>query len=358
MQAEDNQKSLMHIRREIDDVDRDIINLLRKRMILALETKKFKSNIIDSDRERQVLNNIKDMSDPLLTESFLLSIYEQIIKESRAVQNRMVKLAGFQGEWGAYGETACHMYNPEIVPIPCNEFEDVFQGVLDGEFQYGIVPIENSLEGIITPVSSLIVQKEIYVIGEIIMPIHHSLLSIKGSNIEDIKEVYSHPQALGQCRDYLRKNGFRTRNYYDTAGAAAMIARERIPGAAAIANASCSKLYGLEILDQNIEDSPTNSTRFLVISNEKNFDGDKCMITFSTKDKVGALSSVLLIFKEYGINLSLIESIPLRIKPGEIWFLVEFWGNEYEENVRDALQNIREIVSNLRVVGNYKRWKE
>lgn len=356
MENYENKVYLRRIREEIDSIDIEIINLLRKRLLLALEAKKFKSTVIDPDREREVLRNIIEKNDYLISESFLLDVYERIIKESREIQMKGLKLMGFQGEWGAYGEIASRLYDKSIIPIPCQEFEDVFDGVKSGKFELGIVPIENSLEGIIAPVSSLIIEKDIHIIGEVTIPIHHSLLASKGFRLEEIKEVVSHPQALGQCRNYIVSNGFKARAYYDTAGAAAMIAKNRPAGVAAIANSACSKLYGLEILDNNIEDSPDNMTRFLIISREKTIYGDKCMITFSTKDKVGALSSVLDVFKDHGINLSMIESVPFRKQPGHVWFLVEFWGNESDDKVKGALERVKKFVSELRVIGNYRGW--
>jgi len=176
--------------------------------------------------------------------------------------------------------------------------------------------------------------------------VHHSLLVPHNVGIKDISVVYSHPQALAQCRNFLARNELESRPYYDTAGAAAMIGRDRPIGAGAIANEVCSDLYGLKVIEDKIEDSKSNFTRFLVLSKEKGpSKGNKCSITFSTADKAGALTSVLKIFNEAGINLTMIESIPTRDSSGKARFLIDFVIQYPGEEVEAVLERIRSQTS-------------
>jgi len=348
---------LIEIRKKIDQIDSEILSLLSRRMLLSIRAGRVKERIVDESREREVLDNLRRRDDMLVSPSFSKKLYLEIMSESKRLQNGNFKLAGFQGERGAYGEVACKMFGNPLVPVPCTDFLDVFEGVLSDELDFGVVPIENSTEGIITSASHLVTEKGLSVVGEVIVPVHHSLLALPDVDFEDVRAVYSHPQALAQCRNFIAKYDLEPKPYYDTAGAAEMIARERPAGAAAIAGRTCSYLYGLKVLRENIEDSESNFTRFLVLSKERRADeGNKCTITFSTKDKVGALTSVLKIFKDAGINLTMIESLPSRDSSGRVKFLMDFIGNDSERRYVDALEGIRKGTVEFRILGCYRSW--
>ncbi|MFH1520749.1 MAG: prephenate dehydratase domain-containing protein [Candidatus Micrarchaeota archaeon] len=260
---------LEELRKKIDGIDSEILKLLNKRMEFALRTRKLKKQVTDKPREDSILHKVKKQRG-LLRPDFSGKIYSEIIDESKRLQDQNPKLIGFQGEHGAFSEVASIAYNRLLVPVPCNEFSDVFTGVENGQIDFGIVPVENSLGGAVAQVNDLLVETDLRIVGEIKIPIHHCLLTLPETDYREIKVVYSHPQALSQCRGFIARNKLESRPYYDTAGAAMMISNERPTAAAAIASRLCAEIYGLEVLKEDIEDHETNFTRFVILSREKN----------------------------------------------------------------------------------------
>lgn len=346
---------LEELRTKIDRIDYEILKLLSNRMELALRTTKLKGEVADPAREGAVLERAKKRSHGLLRPEFSERIYREIMDESKRLQAKGLKLAGFQGEHGAYGDMAVRAYDAGLVPVPCVEFGEVFEGVRNGQLDLGIVPVENSLEGAVTQVNDLLVGTDLKIVGEVNVPIHHCLLAPPDVDYRDIKVVYSHPQALAQCRGFLARNRLEPRPYYDTAGAAMMLANEHPGAAAAIASNLCAGLYGLEMLKENIEDHEFNSTRFLVLSREKAAGkGDKCSIVFQTAHKAGALFSVLKCFSEAGVNLTRIESRPIRNDPGKYAFLLDFKGSDGDRKIAEMLEKVRKETTMFRLLGCYK----
>ena len=346
------------IRKNISRTDAEIIKLLNKRFELALKTKKFKSKISDDAREQDVLSAVKRNSQHLIKPEFTEKLYNEIIAESKKLQDKNLKLIGFQGEHGAYGELAVRAYDQSAAPIPCLEFAEVFEGVKTGELDLGVVPVENSLAGSVSVVNDLLVETDLNVIGEIIVPIHHCLLALPETDYRDVKVVYSHPQALAQCRGFITRNKLEPRPYYDTAGAALMLANDRLKAAAAIASKLCAELYELEVLKENIEDHESNATRFLVLSKDKAKEkGNKCSIVFSTQHKAGALFSVLKIFAEVDINLTRIESRPVSDERNKFAFLLDFQGSDADKKVSDALEKVKKEAAIFKLLGCYNEAK-
>ena len=346
--------NLYEIRKKIDLIDAEILRLLNKRMELVVRTKKLKKEIADPTREEELRANIRRNSTGLIRQEFAENVFNEIISESKKIQERELRLAGFQGEHGAYGEIAVRRFDSSAVPIPCTEFVDVFEGVKSGQLDIGVVPVENSIEGAVDAVNDLLIETELHIIGEINVPIHHCLLALPETDYRDIRVVYSHPQALGQCRGFLTRNKLEQRPYYDTAGAALMLVNERPKATAVIASKLCAEIYGLEILKENIEDQESNSTRFLVLSKEKSREkGNKCSVVFSTPHRAGALFAVLKVFSDAGINLTRIESRPIRGERKIFAFLLDFQGSETDEKVVDALENVRKITTSFKLLGCY-----
>ncbi len=346
---------LEETRGKINQMDAELLRVLNKRMQLVLRTKRFKEKIVDENREKQVLQNAKNNALPLVRDQFAEQLFGEIMQEAKNLQSRDLKLIGFQGEEGAYSESAVAKVFPQALAIPCLEFEDVFEEVEDGSLDCGVVPVENSIEGGVNAVNDLLIKKNLFIIGEVILPIHHCLLSLPETDYREISVVYSHPQALGQCRAFISRNNFEPRPFYDTAGAAAMLAREKPRGAAVIASELAAHKHGLEVLKQNIEDHASNTTRFVVISREKaKQQGGKCSIAFSTLHRAGALFSVLKSFSELGINLTRIESRPIRQEPGKFAFLLDFQGSESGDEVQKALQEVEKQTEWLKFLGCYK----
>jgi prephenate dehydratase/chorismate mutase/prephenate dehydratase len=325
-------------------------------MELALMAKKSKSQIEDREREKEVLDRIRRNSTGLINAEFIEKIYIEIIKESKHLQRKDYKLIAFQGEHGAYGEAASREWNSGLIPMPCGEFAEVFEGVTSGLYDYGIVPVENTLGGVVGQVNELLIHTDLNVVGAVELPIHLCLLTLPGTDHREIRAVYSHPQALAQCRHFLARNKLDPVQYYDTAGAARMLVEERPKGSAAIASKLSAQLYDLEIMKEDIEDLDRNMTRFLVLSKEENREeGNKCSIIFSTEHKAGTLFRVLEVFARENINLTRIESIP--DEPGNYAFFLDFMGSNKDESVVRALEEVEEITSNFKLMGCYKERK-
>jgi prephenate dehydratase len=286
--------------------------------------------------------------------SFSRQLLKTIIEESKRLQEEDRPLTAFQGEHGAYGEVAARKLVPGGAFIPCMEFVDVFRGVEEGYLDLGVVPVENSLEGAVTQVNDLLTTTTLNITGEIKLPVNHCLLATEATDYRDIRVVYSHPQALAQCRGFLARNKLEARPYYDTAGAAKMLARENPRAAAAVASALCAELYDLEIIKEGIEDGPSNLTRFLLVS-KKPFDGrgEKTSILFATPHEAGKLYGVLRLFADEGINLTRIASMPLRTDPGNYCFFLDFEGCGQDEKVAGVLEKMKPLTISMKFLGSY-----
>ena len=260
----------------------------------------------------------------------------------------------FQGEHGAYGEVASRQLVPSGAYIPCLEFVDVFRGVEEGYLDLGVVPVENSLEGAVTQVNDLLTTTDLNVIGEIKVPVNHCLLATRGTDYREIRVVYSHPQALAQCRGFLLRNNLEPHPFYDTAGAAKMLAREHPKAAAAIASDLCAELYDLDVIKAGIEDGASNSTRFLLLSREPHTGkGDKTSIIFAVPHEAGKLYDVLRLFAETKINLTRIASMPLRSDPSNYSFFLDFEGSRQDDTIKTVLDKVAELTIGMKCLGSY-----
>ncbi len=345
---------LEEIRHKIDKIDRELLVLLQERMGLALRSRKFKKTVSDPTREEEMLSRIERLNLDLIERSFTRRLIRTIIEESKRLQEENRPLVAFQGEHGAYGEVAARRLIPGGAYIPCLEFIDVFRGVEERQFDMGVVPVENSLEGAVTQVNDLLTTTDLKVIGEAKVTVKHCLLAIADTDHREIRLVYSHPQALAQCRGFLMRNKLEARPFYDTAGAAKMLARENPRAAAAIASELCAELYDLEIIKEGIEDGPANNTRFLLLSREPHADGgDKTSIIFATPHEAGRLFAVLRLFAEANINLTRIASMPLRSDPENYCFFLDFEGAEKDEKVTAVLQQMENLTISMKRLGSY-----
>ena len=342
------------IRRKIDKIDRELLVLLQERMGMALRSKKFKQTVSDPSREEDVLARAERMNLDLVERSFTRQLLGTIIEESKRLQEEDRPLVAFQGEHGAYGEVAARHLMPTGAYIPCLEFIDVFRGVEDKHFDLGVVPVENSLEGAVTQVNDLLTTTSLKVVGEAKVRVKHCLLATEATDYREIRQVYSHPQALAQCRGFLTRNKLEPRPYYDTAGAAKMLARENPRAAAAIASALSAELYDLEIIKAGIEDGPSNSTRFLLIAREPFTEGgDKTSIIFAVPHKAGRLLEVLKLFGDANINLTRIASMPLRSDPSNYCFFLDFEGTQQDEAASKVLDEMGKLTISLKNLGSY-----
>ncbi len=264
----------------------------------------------------------------------------------------------FQGEPGAYSEAAIFdRMGSEVDSLPCESFEQVFEVVQNGQAALGFIPIENSLAGSIHRNYDLLLQHDLHVVGEHHLRIAHCLIGLPGVRIEQIRRVISHPQALAQCSQNLRRLGLKSEAVHDTAGAVQMVRQRGERDLAAIASRRAAELYGMQVLVEGLEDNPLNFTRFLLIACQPVEPGQdaKTSIVFSLKNQPGALFKALSVFALRDIDLTKIESRPLVGKPWEYFFYIDLAGSTSEERVQNALRNLSEFATFLRVLGSYPR---
>ena len=263
----------------------------------------------------------------------------------------------FQGERGAYSEMAALQYFPNAKVLPKKSFQDVFDSIETGEANYAVVPIENSIEGSVNETYDLLLQTKITVSGEIYQRVRHCLIANKGITIDRIVVVYSHPQAIAQCRSYLQLKKIESVPTYDTAGAVKMIKEKIIMNAAAIASRRAAEIYDMDVLEEGIEDRKINFTRFLVLSKTKTkpTGRDRTSIIFSVKHLPGALFSILKEFASRQINLTRIESRPTKETLWEYNFYVDFEGHYEDETIKKALQSIKDKSIYFKILGSYKK---
>ena len=219
----------------------------------------------------------------------------------------------------------------------------------------GLVPVENSLAGAVAVVNDLLVESDLSIVGEVRLPVHHCLCALPETDYRDIRVVWSHPMALAQCHGFISRNKLEARPYYDTAGAARMLAQDRPKAAAAIASELSAQLYGLEIVKSNVEDHPSNYTRFVVLARAQSAEGgNKCSITFTTRHEAGSLFKVLRVFAAAGINLTRIESRPAAGQPGTFAFLLDLQGSDRDAKVAEALQRAAQCSADYKFLGCYR----
>ncbi len=269
-------------------------------------------------------------------------------------------VVAFQGEPGAFSEEAVRGYFGPSKTLPCETFDAVFDAVTAGKAEAGLIPIENSLAGSIHQNYDLLLRHKLWITGEYFLRVRHCLIAIPGVKKTEIKRVISHPQALGQCAGYLRAlPGVRPEPVYDTAGSVKILQTSGDRSTAAIASRRAAEIYGLDILDEGIEDNSENYTRFLAVKREPaaSAPNAKTSIVFSLQNQPGALFKALSVFALRDIDLTKIESRPLVGKPWEYLFYIDFAGSGEDERVRKALDHLGEYAQMLRVLGSYPRFQ-
>lgn len=264
----------------------------------------------------------------------------------------------FQGIKGAYSELALKQhFGNGVETANCETFDHVFKAVESDQVTYGFVPVENTIAGTVVENYDLMFTSELFIIAEFYMKIEHALLAKKGADIQMIKEAWSHPQALNQCKIYLKNNNIKMMTTYDTAGAAEKISREDRPDRAAIASELCARIYGLEILQRDIQTNRSNTTRFFVVAKEKNIPEnhvmEKTTIAFKTRHYPGALVDCLKIFQKHNLNLTKLESRPVPENPWEYIFYAAFEGGMNSEKVKSALGEINLHALFVKLLGSY-----
>ena len=268
----------------------------------------------------------------------------------------MVKVA-FQGERGAFSEDAVITFFRDAAFLPCRYLSDVFEAVLTGKADSGVVPVENSQAGSINDTYDLLLSYPLNILGEINLRISHCLMALPGQSLDEIRTVYSHPQALAQCEEFLRKLSAEVVPTYDTAGSAKRIEEEGLRRYAAVASRRAAQIYELEILAEKIETNVNNYTRFFVIAKEKAepTPKSKTSLVFGTSNIPGALYASLGAFATRNINLTKLESRPSKRKPWEYVFYVDFEGHISDEPCQEAVRELEGKTSFSRILGSYPR---
>lgn len=272
------------------------------------------------------------------------------------VLTRAIQTIAFQGEHGAYSEQAAMVhFGGQTKTEPCRTLKQVFKLVEDRIVECGVVPAENSLEGSVNQTYDLLLESELKLCGEVKIKIEHCLLALPGTKPDDLKVVYSHPQALAQCSVFLEGLNVVTEPTYDTAGSAKMIRERHLTQAGAIASERAAEIYGLTVLGRNIEDFPENFTRFFVIAWEDSqpTGKDKTSVVFGTKHIPGSLHKGLGELALRGINMTKIESRPIRTSPWEYHFFVDFEGHRTNIACAEALEALKKSTTFLKILGSY-----
>lgn len=346
-------------RKKIDHIDSQILNLLSARGKLAKEIGYFKKSkggaVYVPDREKLIFNRLSRINrGPYKTES-ILSIFREIISATRSLEAPL--RITYLGPMATFTHMAAVKYFGSSAELtPANGISMIFEEVEKGHTDYGVVPIENTTEGVVSHTLDMFTSSTLKVCAEIVLKVTHHLLSVE-SGLKAIKEVYSHPHALAQCRGWLLTHlpQAKLREVESTARAAQIAACKR--GAAAIASEIASSVYGLPILKKTIQDQSKNYTRFLVIGehDSKPTGDDKTSILFIAKDEVGALYKILEPFYRQKVNLNKIESRPLKSKAWEYVFFVDIDGHYEDRRVAKTLELVKKKCALFQVLGSYPK---
>lgn len=369
------------IREKIDQVDKEMIRLFEERMELTNEVANYKKKnhkkIFDKVREEEKIIKIKSFTKSSFNEKAAEELFSQIMAISRKFQYQKLKddkgiadsfemidkinkkeiKVVYQGMPGSYSEEATKKYFGEDVLCSYeNAFQDIMEAIVSGRANYGVLPIENSTAGIIHEIFDLLVIYDAFILGEQVIPINHCLLAKKNVKMEDIKRVYSHPQSIMQSANFLNSHPkMQAIRMENNAFAAKKIAEDNELDQAAIAGENAAKIYQLEILQKHVNDAKNNSTRFVIVSKEKMFikEANKISICFEVSHETASLYRALshIIFND--LNMTKIESRPIKDKSWEYRFFVDFEGNLLDASVRNALSGLQEETLNLKILGNY-----
>jgi prephenate dehydratase len=268
----------------------------------------------------------------------------------------------FQGEPGAYSEEALFLLDPQAASVPCREFRDVAAAVLESRAEFGLLPIENSLVGSIATNFDLIAESGLAIVGEVVSPVHHCLLGVRGSARDSLRRVLSHPVALAQCERLLRSlTNVEVVAFYDTAGAAAEVARRNDQTVGAVAGTLAARRYGLDILVERIEDEPHNQTRFLLVGRERVTPDAaapaKVTLRLRLPHRPGTLARALAPFADSGLNLTKLESRPDRTAPWQYLFYLDVETRVAEPAMQGALDALKGQGAEITVLGEYSRFR-
>lgn len=374
--------ALEELRLQLDEIDRQIAGLFEERMEICREVGEFKvkagRKVFDRTREHEKLADVAGMVSGEFNKKGILELYEQLMSMSRKLQYQLLVEAGalgrlpfievksldgdnarvvFQGVEGAYSQAAMqHYFGEEINSFHVRTFREAMEAIEEGSADYAVLPIENSSAGAVNEMYDLLVEFENYIVGETIIPITHTLSGLEGTRPEEIQRVYSKAEALMQTSRFLdAHSGWQQISVVNTAVAAKKILQDQDKAQAAVCSAYAAKVHGLAVLEADINDEPNNSTRFIVVTNQKIFleSASKISICFELPHESGSLYRILSHFIYNDLNMTKIESRPVEGKNWEYRFFVDFEGNLADAAVKNAIRGLREEARNLKILGNY-----
>lgn len=372
---------LTQLRAQLDDIDRQIVALYEERMKICGQVAEFKietgKKVFDKVREEEKLAAVRAMTHNDFNSHGVTELFEQIMSMSRKLQYQLLTEKGqtgrlpfigvddldtkkvrvvFQGAEGAYSQAAMVSYfGEQIDSIHVDTFRDAMSAIDEGSADFAVLPIENSTAGIVNEIYDLLVEFENYIVGEQIIKIEHCLLGVPGAQLSDIRTVYSHPQSLMQSSRYLAAHNWQQVSMPNNAFAARKVAEEKRMDQAAIASEYAGKVYGLEVLHKPVNNVSSNSTRFIIVTNQKIYkkDAKKISICFEVPHESGSLYHMLSHFIYNNLNMTKIESRPIEGRTWEYRFFVDFEGNLADSAVKNALRGLREEASHMKILGNY-----
>lgn len=386
-EGENYMTDLQECRKEIDEIDSQILRLFEKRMEVCEDVARYKiqtgKKVLDSAREREKLTALGSQAKGEFNSLGIQEVFQQIMAISRKRQYQLLTACGvdeerdyemvdslpltdvdvvFQGVEGAYSYAAMRAYFPgEIRSCHAETFRDAMEEAASGRADYAVLPIENSTQGIVTDIYDLLTEYQLHIVGEQVIPVDHVLLGLPGTSPETIKTIYSHPQALSQCRLFLEKNPqWKPVKTENTAASAKKVQEEQDPSQAAIASRAAGELFGLDILAENICHNDRNVTRFIIVSRKPVYEKNarKVSVCFELPHATGTLYNMLSHIIYNGLNMSRIESRPIPGKTWEYRFFVDFEGNLEDPAVKNALRGLKAEANRMRVLGNYQLQEE
>lgn len=375
-------EGLLELRDKIDGIDREIVRLFEERMDVSRQVADFKIRtgkpVFDAEREKSKLEKIQGLAHTPFNATGARELFQQIISMSRKLQYQLLAEHGwkedktyamveelpveqarvvYQGVEGAYSYDAMKkFFGQETNGSHVRSWKDAMDEIARGRADYAVLPIENSTAGIVAEIYDLLVDYDLHIVGEQTIPCEHALLGLPGASLDGIRVVYSHSQALMQCKVFLDSHPqWASREVDNTAVSAKKVKEDNDPGQAAIASKAAAELYGLEVLQDRIYHNKYNSTRFIIVGKEETYvsHADKISICFELPHKVGTLYNMLSHFIYNGLNMTKIESRPMPGRNWEYRFFVDFKGNLEDSAVKNALRGIRQEASQMRVFGNY-----
>lgn len=348
--------SILEHRKAIDEIDAQIVHLLneRTRHVIEIGAIKLKSGeeIYAPHRERAIINRLLKLNKGPITNESLKAIYREIMSSALALEKTLT-IAYLGPEATFTHQAAIRRFGSSLQYVPRRTISDVFNDVSRGRADYGVVPVENSTEGVVTHTLDMFIDSDLKIVSQIVLPIQHCLVAKCRKN--QIKRLYTHPQALGQCRYWIQNNlpNVEIVDTSSTTRAAELAASE--PYAAAIASVLAAERYKLNILAIDIQDNAENATRFLVLGRQipEPTGKDRTSLLFGIPDKVGALYQALAAFRKYGINMTKIESRPSKKKAWEYYFFVDCDGHIKDKKVAKAIAMLEKQCNFVKILGSY-----